>query len=241
MAGSLPVLSAWFLKAPEKHGKSQRRFFELHFLPLSAEVRYFTDIKFDGQARVPRGKSQKGAVPIGKHSVILFNSDDPSLAICNPRRTWRLTAESNEDAQKWGKLLHKVVYDCKAMESGKDDPGTRFVHAIEAPESEAPPPPSADAPSPPSQDALSAPSTPTAPSTTAPSPPAPTDAAPPPPPPSETAPAVPAPSLVEGAKQGGSTNEAPSGGDAPVASAETAGEITVTETPTEGQVITISV
>jgi hypothetical protein len=48
-AGTLTLHLPHTLQAPEKHGKSQRRFCELHFLPLSAEVRYFGDIKFDGQ------------------------------------------------------------------------------------------------------------------------------------------------------------------------------------------------
>jgi hypothetical protein len=126
------------------------------------------DRGLDRQARVQRGKGQKGAIPIGKHSVILFNSDDPALAICNPTRTWRLTAESNQDAQVWGKLLHKVVHDCKIMETGAADPGTRFVQAIVAPDS--------DAPSSPMDSGAAAPVAPDA------SPPAaPTDVAPTPP------------------------------------------------------------
>eukprot|EP00038_Savillea_parva_P015814 m.221903 g.221903 ORF g.221903 m.221903 type:complete len:160 (+) comp32212_c0_seq1:262-741(+) len=140
----LPILANWFLKAPPgKKGKLQRRFCELHFLPLSAEVRYFTDILFDSETRIPRGKGQKGAIPIGRDSVILFNADTPDLAICNPTRTWRLTAESSSQTQAWGKVLLKVVHDCKVMDSGALDPGTRFTQALVAPDVAAPPPPTA--------------------------------------------------------------------------------------------------
>eukprot|EP00041_Stephanoeca_diplocostata_P010953 m.175410 g.175410 ORF g.175410 m.175410 type:complete len:155 (+) comp18351_c0_seq6:164-628(+) len=127
-SGGEPVLGGWFLKAPEKRGKAQRRYFELFFLPLSAEIRYYSDIEFNQESRVTRGKvqDQKGAIPIYHGSVILFNSEEPILAVCNPTRTWKLTADSIEIAGEWGKTLRKVVADNRAVDAGEEDPGTRY-------------------------------------------------------------------------------------------------------------------
>jgi hypothetical protein len=134
MAEPAPILSGWFSKQPEKRGKAQRRFFELHYLPLSAEIRYFEDVVFDPGARTQRGKNQaKGSVPVYHGSMILFSSDKPDLVVHNPTRTWKLTADDVAQAKEWGELLRKVSSDAKAVDAGNADPRTRFNEAPAAP------------------------------------------------------------------------------------------------------------
>eukprot|EP00040_Diaphanoeca_grandis_P005200 m.31806 g.31806 ORF g.31806 m.31806 type:complete len:138 (+) comp16523_c0_seq1:117-530(+) len=122
-----PRLTAWFTKQPQKRGKAQKRFFELHYLPLSAEIRYFEEVMFDAETRTQMGKGeQKGSIPIYKDSLILFGGKDPELFVHNPTRTWKLTAEKIEEARAWGGLLRKVVSDAKAVDLGEKDPETRY-------------------------------------------------------------------------------------------------------------------
>ena len=86
----------WMLKKPEKRGKAQRRFFELH----GTELRYYED-ESGGH-----GRDQKGAVELGPDSRVTVADRD--LTITNPDRVWALVTDTAEEATQWAALLKRA-------------------------------------------------------------------------------------------------------------------------------------
>lgn len=92
-ARSPPLSSAWFLKKAEKLGKAQRRFFELHM----GEILYYAKEK-DGF-----GVDLKGRIAITEKTTLKRNG--ANLDIVNPDRTWRLIADTPDEAEGWESLI----------------------------------------------------------------------------------------------------------------------------------------